>query len=208
MVIHFMIIFLTLACLLLICFIARLQVHFHLCKKSMNTIHLCKTSQLSQKIYIFLCIGLEFRSHNSFFICCYCLSLCFFQAFTSFFTSAFDMALFRTSQFGEPLAQRRKNPVTNSVWLRGKTSETQRTWSRKARRQATETEWNFSVFFYFQNVSKNKRQFTPDSLRLFIPPLHKNCICITIWKLNSESLKTAFFGVKLKIKHMWNPSST
>lgn len=132
----------------------------------MNTIHLCKTSQLSQKIYIFLCIGLEFRSHNSVFICCYCLSSCFFQAFTSFFTSPFDMALFTTSQFGEQLAQRRKNPVTNSVWLRGKTSEIQRTLSREGRRQASETEWNFSVFSECQKGQKTVHSCFPQTFHI------------------------------------------
>lgn len=116
----------------------------------MNTIHLCKTSQLPQKIYIFLCIGLEFRTHNSVFTRCYCLSSCFFQAFTSFFTSPFDMPLFTTSQFGKELVQRRKNPANNSEWLRGKTSETQRIPGRKGRTQATETVWNSQSFSTFR----------------------------------------------------------
>lgn len=114
----------------------------------MNNIILCKTSQLWEKIYIFLCVGLEFRNHNSFFISCYCLFPGFSQASTSFFTSAFDIALFMTSHFGEQptsLLRRSRNPAGNSVWLRGKTSEAQRTSSKRGRRQATEIEWNFSV---------------------------------------------------------------
>lgn len=164
----------------------------------MNIIHLCKTSQLLQKIYIFLCIGLEFRSHNSAFTRCYCLSWCFFQAFTSFVTSPFDMALFTT-------ACPEKKKILYLCVAQRQNKWNSRTSSRKGRKQATETEWNFSVFFYIQNVSKDKRQFPPATLRIFISSLHKNRIWTTIWKLNSESLKTELRSL---IKHMWNPSRT
>lgn len=92
----------------------------------MNTI-LCKTSHPWEKIYIFLCVELEFRSHNSFLSPVTAYSQVSSKHPPPIFTSAFDMALFMTSHFGEQpmsLLRRSRNPAGNSVWLRDKTSKT------------------------------------------------------------------------------------
>lgn len=126
-------------------------------KKSTNTI-LCKTSQLWKKIYIFLHVQLELKSH-SFCIFCQYFSPSFIQAPTFFFTSAFHMALFMSSHFGEQpmsLLRRSKNPAGNSVWLTGKTSEAQRTSSKRRKKQATEIQYNFSVFSTLRVMGKTR----------------------------------------------------
>lgn len=110
MVIHFMIIFLTLACLLLIYFIAQLQVHFHLCIK-INEYH----SSLQNKLTVtenlhFPIYWTRIQESQLHFCLLLLLVLVFLPSIHLLFTSPFDMAFFTTSQFGEQLAQRRRNP--------------------------------------------------------------------------------------------------
>lgn len=131
----------------------------------MNTIHLHKTSQLPQKIYIFLCIGPEFRSHNCFyplllFTLVFLPSIHFLCHFTLWHGLVYNFTIW------EQLVQRRKNPVTNCVVQRE--NKWNSTSGRKGRRQATETEWNFSAFFYIQNVSKDNSFLLPSE---FLYPL-------------------------------------
>lgn len=66
-----------------------------------------------------------------------------------------------------PLLRRSKNHADNSVWLRGKTSEAQRTSSKRGKKQAPEMEWNFSVFSTPRVTRKDKMQFTTASYRNF-----------------------------------------
>lgn len=143
---HFRIIFLTLACLLLIYFIAWLQVHFHLCIK-INEYH----SSLQNKPTV--AENLHFRmdwpriqESQLHFYPLLLLILMLLPSIHFFFISPFDMALFTTSQFEEQLVHRRRNTVTNSVAQRQ--NKWNSTSNRKGRRQATETEWNLSVFLH------------------------------------------------------------
>lgn len=54
------------------------------------------------------------------------------------------------------LLRRSKNPAGNSVWLTGKTSEAQRTSSKRRKKQATEIQYNFSVFSTLRVMGKTR----------------------------------------------------
>lgn len=126
MITHFTFIFLTLACLPVTYFIVRLQGYFHLCIKINEYHSLQNKPPMGENLHFPLC-RTRIQESQLLFISCYCLFPGFFQASTSSFTSAFDMALFMTSHFGEQpmsLLRRSRNPAGNSVWLRDKTSKT------------------------------------------------------------------------------------
>lgn len=156
MVTHFTIIFLTLACLLIIYFIAWLQVHFHL-RIKINEYHssLQNKPTVTENLH-FTMYWTRIQESQLCFYPLLLLILVFLPSIHLLFHLTLRHGLVYDFTIWGTAARGRKNPVTNSVWLRGKTSETQRTWSRKGRRQATEAEWNFSVFSTFRRPVRTR----------------------------------------------------